>query len=149
MYCTVAGDDKYYLYVVSAGTQLEKGFMAKTITVDGEEYIKKSEVKSNSDGPIKIVILHGGWVMAGSFKRKGSDCTLHNASVIRSWGTAKGLSEIAVTGPTSTTKLDKTNGLVQFDYSTVIAMISCDESKWDKVHEREETREFETYAFGG
>ena len=97
------------------------------VEIDGIEYIP-SEAKGN----IRIVILQRGWVMVGNFERNGSDCKLHNASVIRKWGTSKGLGEIASDGPTSSTVLDKTNGLVEFDYLTVIATLSCEESKWQK-----------------
>jgi hypothetical protein len=104
--------------------------MSKKLTVDGEVYVKESEIKDNSDNPVKIVILQRGWCLVGRFKRDGSDCTLENASVIRSWGTTKGLGEIAGEGPTSSTKLDPCNGLVQFDYLTVVATIVASEDKW-------------------
>jgi hypothetical protein len=97
----------------------------KKVIIDDVEY-RADEPKGN----IKIVILQRGWVMVGRFERNGSDCKLHNASVIRSWGTTKGLGEIAKDGPTSSTKLDPCNGLVEFDYLTVVASISCVEEKW-------------------
>lgn len=58
----------------------------KTITVDGIEYAPLT-----TTGDVKIVILQRGWVMVGRFERKGSDCKLINASVIRSWGQPKDL----------------------------------------------------------
>ena len=100
----------------------------KKVIIDDVEY-RADEPKGN----IKIVILQRGWVMVGRFERNGSDCKLHNASVIRSWGTTKGLGEIAKNGPTSSTKLDPCNGLVEFDYLTVVASISCEEEKWKSV----------------
>lgn len=105
--------------------------MAKTkeIVVDGVTYY--SQKPKEYDGDVKIVILQRGWCMVGRFERNGNDCKLHNASVIRVWGTTRGLGEIAEGGPTSSTKLDKTNGLVEFDYLTVIASISCNEEKWE------------------
>lgn len=99
----------------------------KTITIDGVEYAPLQQ-----EGDIKIVILQRGWVMVGRFERKGSDCKLSNASVIRSWGTTKGLGEIAEGGPTSTTKLDKCYGVVEFDYLTVVATLSVNQKKWEK-----------------
>lgn len=99
----------------------------KELLVDGVKYYPKE-----NDGPVKIVILQRGWVMVGRFERKGSDCTLSNASVIRSWGTTKGLGEIAENGPTASTKLDKCYGVVEFDYLTVVATISCKEESWKK-----------------
>ena len=100
----------------------------KKVIIDDVEY-RADEPKGN----IKIVILQRGWVMVGRFERNGSDCKLHNASVIRSWGTTKRLGEIAKDGPTSSTKLDPCNGLVEFDYLTVVASISCGEEKWKSV----------------
>ena len=96
------------------------------VTVNGVDYFKR-----DSNSSIKIVILQRGWVMVGRFSREGNDCTLTDASVIRVWGTTKGLGEIALGGPTSTTKLDKA-GTVQFDYLTTVAILSCEESKWEK-----------------
>lgn len=99
----------------------------KNITVDGVEY---APIKS--DGEIKIVILQRGWCMVGKFERNGSECKMYSASVIRKWGTTGGLGEIAKNGPTSETKLDPCNGVVEFDYLTVVAAITCEESKWSK-----------------
>ena len=105
-----------------------------TIKIDEAEYVRKdSLVLPEINGEIKIVILQRGWALVGRLERSGSDCKLHNASVIRKWGTTKGLGEIALGGPTSDTKLDKTNGLVQFDYLTVVATIDCEESRWQNV----------------
>jgi len=81
---------------------------------------------------IKIVILQRGWVFVGRFKRSGQDCTLTNAYNIRRWGTTKGLGEIAEGGPTPNTVLDKA-GTVQFDYLTVVAMLSCNQEVWKKI----------------
>ena len=101
---------------------------AKEIVVDGQTYYATKPKEINSD--IKIVILQRGWILVGEFSRKGSDCKLSNASVIRSWGTTKGLGEIAENGPTSTTKLDKCYGVTEFDYLTVVATMSVNEKKW-------------------
>lgn len=80
---------------------------------------------------IRIVILQRGWVMVGQFERDGLDCKLHNASVIRIWGTTRGLGEIAKHGPNpDKTQLDPTNGVVEFDYLTVVATIACNEDAW-------------------
>lgn len=100
----------------------------KEVEINGETYVKKG---SNQEitGDTKIVILQRGWIMVGVFERKGSECKLHNASVIRSWGTSKGLGELS-NGPLSGTKLDKCNGVVEFDYLTVCASISVCEDKW-------------------
>jgi hypothetical protein len=116
------------------GSHLQKELnmeqVVNELTINGTKYIREDIVtKQEVVGDIKIVILQRGWVMVGRFERNGSDCKLHNASVIRSWGTTKGLGEIALK-PTKDTKLDKCNGLVQFDYLTVVAMVDCDEKGW-------------------
>jgi len=105
----------------------------KTILINGVEYEPVGDERPKEfDGDVKIVILQRGWIMVGKFERIGNDCKLHNASVIREWGTSKGLGEIAEGGVTSSTKLDKCYGVVEFDYLTVVAMISCNNKKWEK-----------------
>lgn len=98
---------------------------ASKIRIDEVEYVRQE-----ASGNIKIVILQRGWVMVGRLEREGSECKLHDASVIRAWGTTSGLGEIAAGGPTSSTKLDRCNGVVEFDWLTVVAAIACEESKW-------------------
>lgn len=101
------------------------------ITINGKQYVEKSTAQVQQfSGTTKIVILQRGWVMVGIMEKNGNECKLHNASVIRNWGTSKGLGEIAGGGPTSSTKLDKCNGLVEFDSLTVVATISVNEDKW-------------------
>jgi len=102
---------------------------AKQVVVDGVTYYASRPEAIDSD--IKIVILQRGWILVGRFSRKGSDCKLEDASVIRNWGTTKGLGEIAQSGPTGSTKLDKCFGLVEFDYLTMVASIACKEDVWE------------------
>ena len=85
--------------------------------------------KASSD--IRIVILQRGWVAVGRYYQDGDDCCLTDCSVIRLWGTTKGLGEIAEGGPTSKTILDKCPTL-RFHRLTVIATMDCVESKWHK-----------------
>lgn len=105
---------------------------ASEIQVNGVKYVPKGSKREQFEGDVKIVVLQRGWVMVGRFEKNGSECKLHNASVIRNWGTTKGLGEIAGSGPTSSTKIDATNGLVEFDYLTVVATIACNKSAWSK-----------------
>lgn len=102
----------------------------ETLKIDDVEYVRKDSVSPGITGNVKIVILQRGWVMVGRLERNWSECKLTHASVIRSWGTTKGLGEIAQNGPTSSTKLDKTHGVVEFDSLTVVASIACEEAKW-------------------
>jgi hypothetical protein len=106
--------------------------MNESITINGEVYYK-SNPPTGASGNIKICVLQRGHVLIGRLERDGSECKLHNASVIRSWGTSRGLGELAENGPLTNTKLDKCNGLVEFDYLTVVFTLSVEESKWLNV----------------
>lgn len=105
---------------------------ATELTINGVTYVPKGTEKTQYAGDIKIVVLQRGWVIVGKLEKNGSECKLHNASVIRNWGTTKGLGEIAKDGPTSSTKIDPTNGMVEFDYLTVVATIACNPVSWSK-----------------
>lgn len=89
------------------------------------------ETNEFSGSEIKIVILQRGWVFVGRFSQNGSICKLTDAYNIRTWGTTKGLGELANSGPTDSTKLDKVND-VTFHELTSIALIDCDTKVWNK-----------------
>lgn len=78
---------------------------------------------------IRIVILQRGWVAVGKFY-KGEDGQrfLKSASIIRSWGTTKGLGEICP-GPTSNTKLDPC-GDMAFHEFTIVSTMKADPKGW-------------------
>lgn len=101
----------------------------EVIKIDEVEYIRKDAARPATTGDIRIVILQRGWIMVGRYSQDGQNCKLSNASVVRIWGTIKGLGEIAVNGPTSKTVLDKCPD-VRFHELTVIATIDCVESVW-------------------
>ena len=103
------------------------------IEVNGIKYVPKDSMKIKQfDGDIKIVVLQRGWIYVGRFERNGNDCKLHNSYCIRTWGTTKGLQEL-VNGVTSSTKLDKCDGVVEFDYLTVIHTITVNPEKWKNL----------------
>lgn len=95
------------------------------LNINGVKYIQVNE-----NNVIKIVILQRGWVMVGKYSRSGDDCSLTDASIIRVWGTTKGLGELAKNGPMEHTELDPANGLVEFHRLTEIATITVDQEKW-------------------
>ena len=109
--------------------------MSKTeineVEINGVLYVRKDSVTSKQefDGDIKIVVLQRGWVYIGRFERNGNDCKLHNAYNIRVWGTTKGLPEL-VNGATTSTKLDKCEGVVEFDWLTVVHTIIVNKERW-------------------
>ena len=100
------------------------------IEVNGIKYVQKSSATATEHtGDIKIVVLQRGWVYVGRFERAGNDCKLHNSSCIRVWGTKKGLQEL-VNGVTKDTVLDKCEGVVEFDWLTVVHTIAVNQSTW-------------------
>ena len=104
----------------------------ETIKIDEVEYVRKDSVSTPGSGDIRIVVLQRGWVVVGHFEQTGEMCKLSKASVVRMWGTTKGLGEIASGGPTSSTKLDKCPDLV-FHILTTIMTMNCVRSKWESV----------------
>ncbi len=55
---------------------------------------------------VSIVVLQRGWVVIGHLSIEGDDVTITGASVIRRWGTTRGLGQIALEGIQPETVLD-------------------------------------------
>jgi hypothetical protein len=112
----------------------------KTITLNNEQYVLESEVKEALKGTkvaptkIQIVVLQRGWVAIGRFSQVKEQCHLTSASIIRTFGTTKGLGELANEGQKSNTKLDKCAD-IHFHELTIVLRMDVDESIWDKVIE--------------
>ena len=105
----------------------------ETIRINEIEYVRADSISTyQPTGNIKIVILPRGWNMIGYFSKEGSNCKLENASVIRRWGTTKGLGELAEKGKLKDTILDPC-GTVEFHELTVIATIAAKESVWKSL----------------
>ena len=80
-------------------------------------------------GELKIVILDRGHVLVGNVKVENDWIETTNASVIRRWGTTRGLGEIAMGGPTPETKLDPI-GTVRSPIRALIGLVDCEAGKW-------------------
>jgi hypothetical protein len=93
-----------------------------TINIDGVDYVRADTITDHSDSENRIVILQRGNVMIGRYRQDGDMCTLDQASVIRRWGTTKGLGELRA-GPTGDTVLDPA-GHVEFHVLAMVASIS-------------------------
>lgn len=78
---------------------------------------------------LKIVILDRGHVLVGNVTVDGDWIETTNASVIRRWGTTRGLGEIATGGPTKETKLDPI-GTVRSPIRALIGLVDCEADKW-------------------
>jgi hypothetical protein len=83
---------------------------------------------SDTKADIRIAILQRGWIMVGRFTQDGERCFLRGASVVRRWGTTRGLGELAANGPLRETVLDPC-GEAQFHELTAVALIRCEEEK--------------------
>ena len=83
-------------------------------------------------GDLKIVILDRGHVLVGNVKVDGDWIETTNASVIRRWGTTRGLGQIAMGGPTPETKLDPI-GTVRSPIRALIGLVDCEAAKWPKT----------------
>lgn len=78
----------------------------------------------------RIVVLQRGWVAVGDLDRSAApQLKLENASIIRRWGTTKGLGELATKGPLSETKLDPA-GTLEFHELAVVTTFITDSEKW-------------------
>lgn len=80
---------------------------------------------------IRIVVLQRGWVVVGQYKEDGESVIVENASVIRYWGTTKGLGEL-VNGPLKLTKLDPC-GIVRANKFSVVLTLDANEEGWAKI----------------
>ena len=99
--------------------------MDSEIVVNGVRYVREREPSQD----IRIVVLHRGHVVVGRYERSGDDVIVRNASVVRAWGTTKGLGEIASGGPTSKTVLDPC-GVVRCHVLAVVMTLDCEAPKW-------------------
>ena len=104
----------------------------QSLMVNDVKYVREDSVcpNKNLSSDIRIVILQRGWVAVGRFEQDESDCILKTASIIRKWGTTKGLGEI-ITGPKSDTVLDPC-GTLRFHELAIVASMDCEVSKWEK-----------------
>ena len=93
-----------------------------------------SKITTNQDVLVTEVlnlVLQRGWVVVGRYTRKGQYVYLTDANIIRSWGTTKGLGELAFSGPTSDTKLDPLPEL-EAHILTVVLTTQCVGEKWEQ-----------------
>ena len=76
----------------------------------------------------RIVVLQRGWVLVGRYCQSGESRWLEGASVIRQWGTTKGLGEL-INGPLGNTSLDPC-GRVDFHLLGEVLSIRVSAEKW-------------------
>ena len=96
----------------------------KRIKVDGVDYEPVSNV-----GGVKIVVLDRGFVVVGNVTIENNYVTIRNCHCIRTWGTERGIGQIAMEGPTSQTKLDA-QPTTRVHELQVVQMIDCEATQW-------------------
>ena len=77
-----------------------------------------------------IVVADRGFVYVGDIAIADDWCVISNAYNVRVWGTTKGLGELAMSGPTDSTKLDAV-GTVRVPMRAIISVIDSEVSKWN------------------
>lgn len=81
----------------------------------------------------RIVVLQRGWVAVGKLDRSAApQLKLEDASIIRRWGTTKGLGELAESGPQVETVLDPA-GTLEFHELAVVTAFVTEAGKWAKT----------------
>ena len=100
----------------------------QTIKIDEVEYIRADQTEVI---PTKkqILVLQRGWVVVGDVEKTETEVKINNCSVIRVWGTSKGLGELAEKGPRGNTKLDPCPPVVVHPLSVVLYM-NVNEDVW-------------------
>ena len=74
----------------------------------------------------QIVIAQRGWVFLGDVRKEKENFVIANASIVRSWGTTKGLGELATKGPIKDkTILDPCPDIIIHELS-IVARINCE-----------------------
>ena len=77
----------------------------------------------------RIVILQRGWIVVGEVYQSGNYIRIENGSVVRRWGTTKGIGELAESGPLENTKLDPV-ATVHVHELGVVASVECNSRSW-------------------
>jgi hypothetical protein len=91
---------------------------------------KRVEQPTKLDGDLKIIILDRGWVFIGFIKKSVDDFFfIERAHCIRFWGTTDGIGQLALSGPTEKTKLDRA-GTVTVPRHALIAALDVDPKNW-------------------
>lgn len=88
---------------------------------------KKENMAKKS--PLRIVVLHRGWVVMGRVSATKDEVTITDASTIRRWGTTTGLGQLARDGKQPNTVLDACP-TVRVHPLAIIQQMDCNEKKW-------------------
>lgn len=93
--------------------------------------ISPTKMEENGTYGWTIVVADRGFVWIGDCLRQGDSLYCVAAQNIRTWGTQKGLGQLAMTGPTDQTELDPVPCVI-VPMRAVIALIPAKEEPWAK-----------------
>jgi hypothetical protein len=79
--------------------------------------------------PTHIIVVESGWVFAAVLESTEGDISAAECCVIRNWGTTNGLGQLALKGPTSSTKLDRCNA-THIPREKVLFFMECSGCEW-------------------
>lgn len=116
---TIAPNTIFY-----APITIKENPMNTTLTITGIDYIP-----ATTPSEWRIVIAQRGWVFVGRWSQDGEIVTLTDAKNIRTWGTTKGLGQLAQIGPTNATVLDPA-GTVRMHILGVVATLDTQVTTW-------------------
>ncbi|MCA3269205.1 MAG: hypothetical protein INF44_02525 [Thalassospira sp.] len=78
----------------------------------------------------RIVVLQRGWIVVGEYAEDEKTITVKNGSVIRRWGTTKGLGELAIKGALPNTILDQCTE-IKAGIDAVVMTLKTDVGLWN------------------
>lgn len=79
---------------------------------------------------MSIVVAERGWIFVGHADTDGDGgIDMHDAQVVRRWGTTNGLAQLATCGPQPDTRLEGASP-VRIPCRSVVVVFECDEAKW-------------------
>jgi len=111
----------------------ENNMTPKTISIDGTDYIRVTDMPAGPPTEYQIVVADRGWVFVGAVVTEDDgSLTINEARCIRYWGTDNdkpGLGYLALNGPTNKTKLDQ-SGVVRVPVHAVVVTFDTEASKW-------------------
>lgn len=79
---------------------------------------------------LRIIVWDRGFVSVGYFSLENGVVTVTQGSVVRRWGTLRGLGQLALKGPQKNTILEF-EGFTQGPFLNVIKTIRCNPEAWE------------------
>ena len=101
----------------------------RTVKKPAPKLARAKTKKAATKRDLRIVVLQRGWVAVGDYSLKGDEVIIADASIVRRWGTTKGLGELAAKGPQPNTVLDP-SGTLRVHPAGVVLTFDCEVSAW-------------------